>query len=258
MIAEAHGRTALTRAVPPTIGRCQLTHIERQPIDHGSAAAQHADYEAALRHLGCDILRLPDEPGLPDSVFVEDTAVVLPELAVVARPGAAARRPEIDSVVEYLAEHRELIFIEAPATLDGGDVLVVGRSVWVGASDRTNRAGFDQIRRALERHGYDIRAADVHGCLHLKSAVTALGAEAVIMNPEWTDRAAFAALDSVHVHPAEPFASNVLAFGDAVLMPAGQPATRAAIAARGHRVVEVDVSELMKAEAGVTCCSLIL
>lgn len=132
---------ALTRAVPPSIHRCELTHLERAAIDFDAAVAQHAAYEAALVSLGCRILHLPPEPELPDSVFVEDTALVLPELAVIARPGAASRRPEVDSVIEYLTERRDVAFIDAPGTVDGGDVLRLGRSVWVGLSKRTNREG---------------------------------------------------------------------------------------------------------------------
>lgn len=249
---------ALTRAVPPSIPRCELTHLDRAPIDYDAAVAQHVAYEAALASLGCRILRLPAEPELPDSVFVEDTAVVLPELAVIARPGAASRRPEVDSVVEYLAERRELAFIDAPATLDGGDVLRVGRSIWVGRSERTNRAGYDQLRRLLEPRGYRIRTVAVHGCLHLKTAVTPLPGDALLVNPAWTDTAAFEGHDLAPVDPSEPFAANVLAIGDSILVSDGHPATRARLEDRGLTLRVVDVSELAKAEGGVTCCTILV
>lgn len=249
---------AYTRAVPPSIGDGERTHVDAVAIDVPRAVAQHAEYEVALRRLGCTVARLPDEPGLPDSVFVEDTAVVLPELAVIARPGAPSRRPEVDSVVELLGEHRELVFIEEPGTLDGGDVLVLGRDVWVGDSRRTNRAGFDQLRSALLHHGYQVRHAPVRGCLHLKSAATAIGDGAILLNSGWTATDRFAGVDLVEVPEREPHAANVLRLGDAVLMPAGHPATRDLLLGRGLDVHEVDVAELMKAEAGVTCCSIIV
>src|SRR5450759_3872284 len=135
---EAPGFLALTRSVPASIGNCELTHLSREPIDYARAVAQHAQYEAALRRLGCRVQRLPDAPDLPDSVFVEDTAVVFDDMAVIARPGAASRRAEVEALIAALGPHRRLACIEAPGTLDGGDVLVTPDRVFVGMSGRTN------------------------------------------------------------------------------------------------------------------------
>ncbi len=137
---------ALTRALSPRIVDCQLTHLERQPIDLARAAEEHTAYERQLSELGATVRRLPPAPELPDGVFVEDTAVVLDEVAVIARPGAESRRGETASVAADLAGYRPTIAIESPGTLDGGDVLVVDRQVFVGRSTRTNAAGIEQLR----------------------------------------------------------------------------------------------------------------
>ena len=164
----------LTRSVPPSISQCELTHLARVPIDYQRAVQQHVAYERCLERLGCTVERLPDAPELPDSVFVEDAAVVFDDLAVIARPGAASRRPEVDAVAAALRAHRRLAFIEAPGTLDGGDVLVTPGKVFVGISGRTNADGVDQLATLIAPLGFDVVPVPVTGCLHLKSAVTAV------------------------------------------------------------------------------------
>jgi len=250
-------RIALTREVSPSLARCELTHLSREPIDLDRARAQHRAYEDVLRSVGCEVRRLPPEPGMPDAVFVEDTAVVLDEIAVMTRPGAVSRRDEVPSVAEALAPHRDLFHIEPPGTLDGGDVLVVGRSVLVGLSSRSNEDGVSQLAAALAPHGYRVRSSTVEACLHLKTAVTRVGPSMVLLNPGWVDARAMGALERVEVDPAEPWAANALEVGAAVLYPAAFPRTRDRLLRRGLEVREVDVSELAKAEGGVTCCSLV-
>ena len=247
-------RIALTREVSPSLSRCELTHLSREPIDLERARAQHRAYEDALRSLGCDVRRVPPEPDLPDSVFVEDTAVVLDEIAVLTRPGAPSRRAEVPSMAAALASYRECRALEDPATLDGGDVLVVGRTVFVGLSTRTNRDGVSQLTDALQPFGYSVRPLAVESCLHLKSAVTRVGPSTVLLNPDWVDAGAFRAFDRIHVHPDEPRAANALAVGTAVLYPAAFPRTRERLAGRGLEVRAIDLDELAKAEGGVTCC----
>src|SRR5512133_1810858 len=131
---------AVTRKVSPAIGRCELTHLDRTPIDAGVAMQQHERYEEALTALGYEVRGLEAEPDLPDSVFVEDAAIVLDEVAVITRPGAESRRPETTSIAAALREHRPLAEITEPATLDGGDVLRIGRNLYIGISGRTNDA----------------------------------------------------------------------------------------------------------------------
>jgi dimethylargininase len=248
---------ALTRAVPPSIVHCELTHVAREPIDVARATAQHDAYEETLEQLGCTVHRLPDSPDLPDSVFVEDAAIVLDEVAVIARPGALSRQPETESVAMALREHRSLVCIQAPATLDGGDVLRVGQRVFVGLSARTDADAVQQLSALLAPHGYDVTGVEVLGALHLKSAVTAVADDTVLLNPRWVDAHRFRAYRQIEVDPSESFAANALLVDDTLVCPASARRTRARLTAAGFAVESVDVSELAKAEAGVTCCSLI-
>ena len=249
---------AITRAVPVSLARCELTHLERVPIDVARAARQHEHYEAALSALGVEVVRLPATDELPDSVFVEDAAVVVDEVAVLARPGAPSRRAEVPSVAAALAPYRDLLAIAAPGTLDGGDVLRIGRQLFVGLSARTNAAGVAQLAAHLAPHGYRVEGIELSGCLHLKSAVTAIDAATIVLNPDWIDARRLGARRTIEVAPGEPMAANVLAIGSTVLVNASAPRTAERIAAAGFDVVLVDQSELAKAESGLTCCSLIL
>lgn len=249
---------ALTRAVSPTLDRCELSHLDRVAIDIEGAAREHARYAAVLAELGCRVEPVAAAPDLPDAVFVEDTAVVTDEVAVLCRPGAESRRPEIDAVGRILGRYRPVRRVEPPATIDGGDVLRAGRRVWVGLSGRTNRAGVEQLRRLLEPFGYRVEPVPVEGCLHLKTAATAVDPDTILLNPDRVDAARFHGQRIVHVHRDEPEAANVLAIGGAVVMPGSHPRTRERLEALSYRVVTLDLTELAKAEAGVTCCSILL
>lgn len=249
---------ALTREVSPGLGDCELTHLARVPIDVDLARAQHRSYEQALRDAGCSVEHLDASPDMPDSVFVEDIAVVFDELAIVTRPGAASRRAETAAVASALARYRSVQMIQAPGTVDGGDVLVAGRRVFVGRSTRTNDAAVEQMRQMLTPFGYTVCGVEVTGCLHLKSAVTALGGDLLLANPDWIDRAAFAGFELVEVDPLEPMAANALRVDDRVIYPTAFPRTAERIARRGLRLELIDASELAKAEGAVTCCSLII
>lgn len=249
---------ALTRPVPPSIARCELTHLQREPIDLCRAGEQHRRYEEALSAAGCKVRRLHAAPDLPDSVFVEDAAVVLPEIAVIARPGAASRHPELATVAEALREHRPLAFIESPGTLDGGDVLCVGSRVYVGQTSRTNPEAIRQLRALTAPLGYEVQAVHVSGCLHLKTAVTQVSEDAVLLNPEWIDAEVFDGLDPVEVDPGEPLAANALRIANTVLFPAAYPRTRQRLEERGLTVRTIQADELAKAEAGLTCCSILI
>jgi dimethylargininase len=248
---------ALTRDVSPALGRCELTHLARTVIDVDRARAQHAAYEDALRALGCHVERLAAGDEMPDSVFIEDTALVLEEAAVITRPGALSRQGEVEATMLALQPYRPLIQIEPPGTVDGGDILVVGRSIFVGLSARTDAAGVAQLREAAERLGYQVRTVEVAGCLHLKSAVTALDDETVLIQPAWLSPDAFAGFERVAVAPSEPSAANVLRVGARLLAAAAFPRTADLIVERGFDLSTVDVSELAKAEGAVTCCSLV-
>jgi len=252
---------AVIRPVSRRIVDCELTHLAREPIDYATALAQHADYEAALIRLGCDIVRVPVAHEMPDAVFVEDVAVVLDEIAVMTRPGALSRRDEGGGVETVLARYRTIARIAEPGTLDGGDVLRVGNKLFVGRSDRTNDEGIAQLRFIVSRFGLGVIAVDVHGCLHLKSAVTTVGENTLLGNGAWVDRSAFGAVEWIEIDTREPFAANALWVNDGLIYPRAFAHTaellRTHPATRNAPLELVDASELAKAEGGVTCCSLI-
>jgi len=249
---------AYTREVSPTLADCELTYLDREPLDVGRAAQEHAAYEALLSRLGAIVRRLPSEPTLPDAVFVEDTAVVLDEIAVITRPGAASRRTETASTAVALAAHRTLAHIQHPGTLDGGDVLVAGRRVFVGLSSRTNPDAIDQLAKVLRPFDYEVIAVGFGGCLHLKSCATQVAERLVLLNPARVDPKVFAGYRVVAVDPAEPHAANALALGGSVIHPQHFARTRSRLETEGLHVAPVAMTELAKAEAGVTCCSLLV
>ena len=248
---------ALTREVSDTIDQCELTHVLRKPIDVALARAQHAAYEDALREVGCRVERAPATPDCPDSVFIEDTAVVLPDIAVITRPGSPSRRAETSAVSKALSAYRRLSTIEAPGTLDGGDVLTIGRTLFIGQTKRSNAGGIEQMRLLLSPMGYTVIGVRVNGCLHLKSAVTQVAEETLLIQPSWVDARTFAGFEVIQVDPSEPYAANALRIGDRIIYPTAFPKTARRIEARGIKVRTVDVGELAKAEGAVTCCSLV-
>jgi dimethylargininase len=249
--------TAITRAVSPAIVDCELSFIDREPIDLAIAQEQHHAYEALLAELGAHVISLPAEPGLPDSMFVEDPAIVLDELAVILPLGTEIRRREAPSLAQALARFRKLESISLPGTLEGGDVLRVGRKLFVGLTRRSNAEGIRQLAAILAPHGYEVVAVPVTGCLHLKSAVTHLGRNTLLANRAWFDTAPLAGHEWIDVDPAEPHAANALALAGTIIFPASFPRTRARIEARGFHVTPLDISELQKAESGLTCSSLL-
>jgi dimethylargininase len=248
---------AITRGVSPAFADCQLTHLVREPIDAERARIQHAEYERALESLGCEINRIAGAPDLPDCVFVEDAAIVLDEVAILMRPGAESRRGEVLAVAKALIPHRPILSLEAPGTMDGGDVMIVGRAIFVGGSSRTNPAGIEQLQRIAEPLGYDVHPVSVGGCLHLKSAVTALDEATLLINPSWVERDHFRGFAFIEVDEAEPTAANIVRVGPHLLYSAGFPRTLEKLQEHGYDVSVVNVSEIAKAEGAVTCCSLI-
>jgi dimethylargininase len=249
--------TAITRAVSPAIVHCEISFIDRRPIDLAIAQNQHRAYEMLLEKLGARVLPLPAEPALPDSMFVEDPAIVLDELAVILPLGTESRRPEAASLAKALSAFRKLAYVTLPGTLEGGDVLRIGRKLFVGLTKRSNAEGLRQLTNILAPHNYEVIAVPVTGCLHLKSAVTHIGGNTLLANRAWFDVASFAAYDWIDVHPAEPHAANALAFGGTIIFPASFPRTRARLEAQGFQVTPIDISELQKAESGLTCSSLL-
>jgi dimethylargininase len=240
---------------------CELTFLERSEISFDALERQHAAYREALAMAGAEVVALEAIDALPDSVFVEDTAVVLDESAILSRPGAASRQPEPARIASALARFRDCEAIVAPGTLEGGDILRIGRTLYVGLTTRTNRAGVEQLEAWLRPHGYRVVPVPVHGSLHLKTACTALDAQTLLLNPAWIDATAFDGFARIEVADDEAFAANVLPVGDVRIVNAAFPRTRERVEAfcanAGLRAIAVDISEFGKAEAGLTCMSLV-
>jgi len=249
--------TAITREVSPSIVHCELTFVSREPIDLTKARAQHRAYAQLLEKLGARVIVLPAEADLPDSMFVEDAAIVLDELAVILPLGTESRRREAASIAEALSKFRKLYYVRLPGTLEGGDVLKIGRKLFVGLSKRSNAEGLRQLSKLVTPHGYEVIGVPVTSCLHLKSAVTYLGRNTLLANRAWIDSAPLVGYDWIDVTTEEPHAANALAFADTVIFPASFPRTRAALGARGFTIAPLDISELQKAESGLTCSSLL-
>ena len=249
---------AITRDVSPRFNECEITHIDRSPIDVRVAQSQHHGYVQALKELGCLVLELPAESDFPDSVFVEDTAVVLPEVALLTRPGADSRKPETESIARALAPYREILRIESPATVDGGDVLVLGKKIYVGMTSRSNQEAVNQMNALLRIFGYEVQGIRVGDVLHLKSAVTRVDDTTVLINGNWVDVEHFEGYRLIETDPSEPYAANCLPIGGSIIYPTAFPKTAAKLQALGFNTKPVMVDELAKAEGAVTCCSLIV
>ena len=249
--------TAITREINTAIGSCELTFLPRAGIDTDLASRQHQQYQSVLSSFGCQIVVVPTEPGLPDSVFIEDTAIVLDEIAVLCRPGAESRRPEVAGVEEVLRHYRTLASIQPPGTLDGGDLLRTGKVIYAGLSTRSNQSGIEQLRNVVADFGYSVETVETTKCLHLKSAVSEVAPGLLLINSEWISRSAFGDCELIDIDKDEPHAANALLVGRNVIYPSSFPRTRDKLAKRGIEVTPVDMSELQKAEGAATCCSLI-
>ena len=248
---------AITRPVSRSINNCALSFHARRPIDVVKAAVQHKAYQDCLTALGVQVVSLAGEPDLPDAVFVEDPAVVVDEVAVISILGAPSRQPEVRSLAVALSRYRPIKQLVAPATLEGGDVIRVGRSAFVGLSQRTNLEGFSQLRDILGAYDYRVQSVEVGSCLHLKSACSYIGNNSILINRSLVDPEQFRGFELIDVASEEPAGANVLLVKDVVIIPASFSRTRLLLERRGFRVRTIDLSELQKAEAGVTCTSII-
>ena len=249
---------ALTHIPSPRMADCLLTFVERSAIDYERALRQHAGYCDVLRDCGAEVRTLDVNRDLPDCTFIEDTAVVLDEVAIIARPGAAARREETAAIERELRKSRDVEQIPAPATLEGGDVLRVGRVLLVGLSSRTSSAGAEALDAVAHRFGYSVRAVPVNGCLHLKTACTALPDHRLLVNPAWIDVAALRDFDVIAVPAAESFGANVACLAEHVVAAAEHREIADLIRTMGYNLCVVELDEFAKAEGGVTCLSLLV
>jgi dimethylargininase len=249
--------SAITHKVSPRINECELTFVQRSTIDYELAARQHDGYEATLARLGVEITSLSENEAFPDSSFVEDTAIVIDELAIICSLGVPSRRGESSVIAKELSRYRELIYISLPATIEGGDVLRVGKRILVGHSKRTNLLGINELARILKPFDYQVTAVDTRGSLHLKSACSAINDETLFVNPNWIETDWLSDFKILRTPVAEPGSANVLRVGETVCVQAGFPRAVELVEGVADRVETIDMSELRKAEAGLTCCSII-
>ena len=249
---------ALTRGVSSRINGCELSFISRQPIDFHRAVRQHRNYQELLKNLGLSVMEIAADDDCADCCFIEDTAIMLDELAIICRPGSTARRLEVNGVLPSIRRYRhEILTIKAPATLEGGDVLRVNRTLFVGLTQRTNPEGIDLLQRYVAPHGYTVKLVEVPGALHLKSVCSAVDEHTILTDPTRVELAAFAGFDIIEVPSDEWMAANILLVNRTICMHSGFVETHALLQRRGYDVRTVDVSEFLKAEAGLTCKSLI-
>lgn len=248
---------ALTRKPSSRLKNCELTYIPRLPIDVELAQGQHQQYEALLESWGVEIDRLPEDHDCPDGAFVEDAAIVLDECAIIANMGAPSRKREAESVAAALAKYRRLFQLKSSAALDGGDVLQIDRELFVGVSTRTNSAAISSLTGILEPFGYTVTPVAVCGCLHLKTACTYVGRNTMVMNRERVDVAPFKRFRQIATANDEPLGGNALVIADHVAMPSSCPRTVELVRRGGFDVSLLDISEFLKAEAGLTCLSII-
>jgi dimethylargininase len=247
---------AITHVPSPNLHAGERTYVGHTPIDAALAARQHERYQDALRECGVSVLVLEENRDLPDCVFVEDTAIVLDEVAVMMSMGAESRRGEPPAIEAALRRYRPIEHVRLPATIDGGDVVRAGRALYVGASPRTNAAGIAALRQVLARFGYSVTAVPIHGCLHLKSACSALPDGRFLVNSDWIDVSPLPVGQLVPVPPAEAWAGDVLTIDSTIIASDAFPQTIELLGG-GFRVIPVPVSEFAKAEGGVTCLSLV-
>jgi dimethylargininase len=253
------GRTiAITHVPSPALERGERTHVGREPIDFALAVEQHRGYRAMLESCGAEVVLLDVNRELPDSVFLEDTAIVLDEVAIVTPMGAQSRRPEPDGIAATLGQYRELRRIALPATIEGGDVVCIGRTILVGLSSRTNREGVDALRAIGGPLGYEVRAIAMRDALHFKSACTALPDGRLLVNPSWIPPGALDAFDTVPVAAEDPWGANVALVNGVVCAATEHAPTNDRLAALGYDLKATPLSEFAKAEGAVTCMSLIV
>jgi dimethylargininase len=245
--------TVITHKPSPALQNCELTFLESQEINYELALQQHQQYCQMLKNCGAKIIEIADNLDLPDSVFVEDPIIVFNEVAVLTSMGVASRRAESATLERLFKRYREIERISLPAKIEGGDVLKIGRQVFVGESPRTNRTGILALADIIEPFGYKVIPVSVKGCLHLKTGCTALDNETVLINSEWIDCEPFHYFKRVETLPEEPFGANVLRLNDHVCMNGAFPKTLDLVTSLGYSISAVNISEFVKMEAGLTC-----
>lgn len=254
--------TAIVRLVPDSfVDAIRPDGGSGEPIDVERAREQHAAYVDVLRGAGVRVRRVGADERYPDCCFVEDPGIVAGNIVVMCRMAMASRRGEAVAVERELARHAYVLRMQAPALMDGGDVIRVGQRLFVGLSERTNAEAVQQLRYSLG-DTWQVNPVEVRGVLHLKSACTHVGGGVLLVDPRHVDPEAFGGLSTLAVPPEESYAANCLAVNDTVVVSAGYPRTRALLAELGNRlgfsIVELDMSEFRKAGGSLTCLSILL
>ena len=247
---------AITRKPCENFGLGLTTAVRAEPPEYGLMLSQHESYLAALSTAGLDVIDLDPQPDYPDAHFVEDTAVVTPEVAIITIPGAQARRGEEESILPVLFKYRTIKRIQPPGTLDGGDVLQVNNHFFIGISERTNREGAEQLGRILQDYGHTWATVDVGDGLHLKSSVNYVGNNNLLVTPDFTAKELFTDYNLIVLDRPESYAANTLLVNEHLLIPAGYPDTRNKLDFLGLTIIELDTSEVRKMDGGLTCMSL--
>jgi len=233
-----------------------LTTVDLGRPDYATICRQHQAYCRTLGDLGVTVETLPALDGYPDAYFVEDPAIITEQVAIVTRPGAMSRRGEAQAIASAVAQHRPVARIEPPGTLEGGDVLIVGKQVYVGLSARTNRAGIEQLADILAPQGFDVTGVPVEAGLHLKSSVSLVAPNTLLVGPPLAKADAWNGLRRLLVPPDEDYAANALWINNHILMAKGFPATREQLDGLGLPIIEMEVSEARKMDGGLSCMSL--
>ncbi len=247
---------AITRKPCENFGRGLTTAVSAEPADYGLMLKQHNAYLEALSTAGIEVMVLDPQPDYPDAHFVEDTAVVTADVAIITIPGAQARRGEEESILPVLSEYRKIQRIQPPGTLDGGDVLLVNNHFFIGISERTNREGAEQLGRILQDYGHTWATVDVGAGLHLKSSINYVGQNNLLVTPDFTAKELFTDYNLIVLDPVESYAANSLLVNEHLLMPAGYPATRKRLEFMDFKIIELETSEVQKMDGGLTCMSL--
>jgi dimethylargininase len=250
-------KIALTRGISAGIDRCEVSFIDRVAIDLQKMKQQHRAYEEMLRSMGYEVIQIPADDSCPDCCFIEDTALLLDEIAVITYPGSVARRGEVPGVVPTIEKYRKTLRIEPPATLEGGDVLRIGRNLYVGLTQRTNPEGVDALRTLVAPYCYKVTAVPTPGALHMKSVCTAADDRTIVADPRRVDVSPLRDYDMIEIAPEEWMGGDLLPINGTLWMIEGFPKLKSALEARGFNVRTLNMSEFLKAEAGLTCLSLL-
>jgi len=247
---------AIARRPAPNFAQGLTTAVNQESPRYEILVNQHAEYIAALKSSGLEVMLLDALPDHPDAYFVEDTAVVAADVAVITNPGADSRKGEEETIAPVLAKYRKTEKIRPPGTVDGGDVLQVDHHFFIGISERTNHEGAGQLGRILKQYGYTYTTVAVGEGLHFKSSVNYVGQNTLLVTEDFAPNEQLQGYDTIIVDREESYAANTLFINDHLLTPRGYPGTRRKLEVLGFKIIELDTSEVRKMDGGLTCMSI--